>query len=57
MDLQQAMNRLLSFPMPCIAAMNGHTYGGGLAFAFSYDYRIMREDRGLCDKFRIEIYC
>lgn len=44
--LQNAMIRLLSFPMPCIAAINGHAFGGGLAFAFSHDYRIMREDRG-----------
>lgn len=41
------MVRLLSFPIPCIAAINGHAYGGGLAFAFSHDYRIMRQDRGL----------
>ena len=48
------MVRLLSFPIPCIAAINGHAYGGGLAFAFSHDYRIMRQDRGL---FFFEIFC
>ena len=41
------MIRLLSLPIPCIAAINGHAYGGGTAFAFSHDYRIMRIDRGL----------
>ncbi|CAG9327744.1 unnamed protein product [Blepharisma stoltei] len=33
--------RLLSFKVPTIAALNGHTIAGGLIFALSVDYRIM----------------
>ena len=41
--------RVLTFPMPTIAAVNGHAYGAGAFLAVCHDYRIMREDRGyLC---------
>ena len=44
--VQRVMSRLLRFPIPCVAAINGHAFGGGAAFAFCHDYRIMRSDRG-----------
>lgn len=40
---------LLSFPMPVVAAMNGHAFAGGGVFALACDWRVMRSDRGfLC---------
>ncbi|KAJ4718565.1 enoyl-CoA delta isomerase 1, peroxisomal-like [Melia azedarach] len=37
---------LISLPMPTIAAINGHAAAGGLVFALSHDYVLMRKDRG-----------
>ncbi|OZD18243.1 enoyl-CoA hydratase/isomerase family protein [Rhodococcus sp. 06-156-3C] len=43
------LNRILIFPLPSVAAINGHAFGAGAMFALAHDYRIMREDRGyLC---------
>ncbi len=43
------LHRMFTFPKPVVAAMNGHAFAGGLFFAFSCDWRVMREDRGwLC---------
>lgn len=38
--------RILTFPAPTAAAMNGHAFGLGAFVALSHDHRIMREDRG-----------
>lgn len=45
-QVQELFNRILTFPLPTIAAVNGHTFGAGAMFAIAHDYRIMREDRG-----------
>ncbi len=43
------LHRLFVFPKPVVAAMNGHSFAGGLFFALTADWRVMREDRGwLC---------
>jgi enoyl-CoA hydratase/carnithine racemase len=43
------MARMITLPVPTIAAVNGHAFGAGFMFALCHDYRIMREDRGyLC---------
>jgi enoyl-CoA hydratase/carnithine racemase len=39
-------SRLLTFPMPTVAAMPGHAFGFGAILALAHDFRIMREDRG-----------
>lgn len=40
------MSRIITLPIPSIAAINGHGFGAGLMTAMCHDVRIMREDRG-----------
>lgn len=40
------MGRLITFPVPTVAAINGHAFGAGLMVALCHDLRLMREDRG-----------
>ena len=46
LGLIQLLKRLLSFPVPVIAAINGHAYGNGAVLACACDFRFMRSDRG-----------
>jgi enoyl-CoA hydratase/carnithine racemase len=45
-SFQRLLGRLLAFPLPCIAALNGHAFAGGAMFALAQDFRVVREDRG-----------
>lgn len=38
--------KVLTLPVPTVAAVNGHAFGGGAMLALAHDFRVMREDRG-----------
>jgi len=40
------LGRLMEFPVPTVAAMNGHAFAAGAMLALAHDYRVMRADRG-----------
>ena len=40
------LRRVLSYHLPCVAAINGHAFAGGAMFAMCFDYRISNRDRG-----------
>lgn len=44
--LNHFLGRVLTFPLPVVAALNGHTFAGGAMLALACDYRVMRSDRG-----------
>ncbi|WKG12643.1 enoyl-CoA hydratase-related protein [Nocardia sp. PE-7] len=38
--------RVLTLPMPTVAAIGGHAFGAGAMVAMAHDFRVMRADRG-----------
>ena len=44
--LNRIFNRILLYPMPVIAAINGHVFGDGTIMACACDFRFMKADRG-----------
>ncbi|XP_048743456.1 uncharacterized protein LOC125656873 [Ostrea edulis] len=44
--LLDTMWRVIHFPLPTVAAINGHCFAGGAFLALCHDYRVMRSDRG-----------
>ena len=48
-EFMALMGRLITFPIPTVAAVNGHGFGAGFMLALCHDMRVMRADRGfLC---------
>ncbi|KAF0551603.1 ClpP/crotonase [Gigaspora margarita] len=47
--------RVLTFPIPTVAAINGHAFAGGFMLALAHDYRVMRADRGFLCMNEVEI--
>lgn len=45
-DVQELLARMLTLPVPTVAAVSGHAFGAGAMLAMAHDWRIMREDRG-----------
>jgi enoyl-CoA hydratase/carnithine racemase len=45
-EFMKLMARLITFPVPTIAAINGHAFGAGFMLALCHDVRFMRSDRG-----------
>jgi enoyl-CoA hydratase/carnithine racemase len=45
-DMDDVFKTLLLFPIPVIAAINGHAFGNGAILSCACDFRFMRNDRG-----------
>ncbi|KAJ9634131.1 uncharacterized protein PV06_09678 [Exophiala oligosperma] len=45
-SLYPLWRRLITYPMPTVALMNGHAFAGGLMTAMMHDYRIMNPHKG-----------
>lgn len=44
--MNAVFKRLLTFPVPVVAAINGHAFGNGAILSCACDFRFMRKDRG-----------
>lgn len=40
------LGRIMGFPVPTLAAINGHAFAAGAMLALAHDFRVMRQDRG-----------
>jgi enoyl-CoA hydratase/carnithine racemase len=45
-EMERMFGRVLAFPAPTVAAVNGHAFGAGAMFVQCFDRRIMRTERG-----------
>lgn len=44
--VHELLARVLTFPRPTVAALQGHTFAAGAMLALAHDWRVMRADRG-----------
>ena len=54
-EFMTLMGRIITFPMPTVAAINGHAFGAGFMNALCHDVRLMRSDRGFMCANEVEI--
>jgi enoyl-CoA hydratase/carnithine racemase len=54
-EFMTLMSRIITLPVPSIAAINGHAFGAGFMCALCHDIRFMREDRGFACANEVEI--
>jgi Delta3-Delta2-enoyl-CoA isomerase len=45
-SINEMFKKVLLFPMPVIAVINGHAFGAGAIFSCVCDFRFMKADRG-----------
>lgn len=45
-EFMALMGRIITLPVPTVAAINGHAFGAGFMTALCHDVRVMRADRG-----------
>jgi Delta3-Delta2-enoyl-CoA isomerase len=44
--VEALLARVLTLPVPTVAAVSGHAFGAGAMLAIAHDWRVMRADRG-----------
>lgn len=54
-EFMTLMGRLITLPVPTLAAINGHAFGAGFMCALCHDIRFMRSDRGFACANEVEI--
>ena len=45
-SVEKVLGRILTFPAPTVAAVNGHAFGAGAFSVIAHDHAVMRDDRG-----------
>ncbi|MEZ5166125.1 MAG: enoyl-CoA hydratase/isomerase family protein [Acidimicrobiales bacterium] len=45
-SVEAVLARILTFPAPTVAAVNGHAFGAGAFAVIAHDHAVMRDDRG-----------
>ncbi len=54
-EFMALMARMITLPIPTVAAVNGHAFGAGFMLALCHDMRVMRADRGFICANEIQI--
>ncbi|MCB1646033.1 MAG: enoyl-CoA hydratase/isomerase family protein [Pseudomonadales bacterium] len=54
-EFMALMARIMTLPVPTVAAINGHAFGAGFMCALCHDKRFMRADRGFACANEVEI--